>query len=107
VVDLPEKEVKELRLLDNKIAEKNEWDMDTLAIEMREVNSPLISEVFSFELNTDFLDETMHIQDVTKESLNKTQDKLDSFVDDKTAKTDSKTSVICPHCYEEFYIENR
>lgn len=103
VVDIGEKEAKELRLLDNKIAEKNEWDMDILNIEMREVSSELTKIAFDLNFDHDFVKDGMQNADVTTQQIADEKANLENLVANKSAS--EKRSVICPHCFEEFYIE--
>lgn len=101
VVDLPEKEVKELRLLDNKISELNEWDEETLAIELREVNSDVILQAFEFELSEDLLSDTLVSAPVTQVELDRAGSSVGQFENNEYQRKD----VMCPHCGGEFQIE--
>lgn len=79
VVDLPEKEVKELRLLDNKIAENNQWDFDLLKVEMLEVGNDMVLSAFADLFDEDFLKSNATVDIVTSEDLIDKKNEMDNM----------------------------
>ena len=93
--DLNTKQVKALRLMDNKSAELAEWDFDNIKAELEELKL----EEFDIDL-TGF--EIEDIEDLLKEKENIN---LDDFFEENTKpKEKEKKVLICPHCGEEIEV---
>lgn len=81
--DLSDEQVKEFRLVDNKVSEFAKWDSVKLEEELANLENSL--EEFSF----------MSITDMD----------IDSFFEEKPESAEKKPkTVICPHCGEEFEV---
>ena len=93
--DLNAKQVKALRLMDNKSAELAEWDFDNIKAELEELKL----EEFDIDL-TGF--DSIELDDLLKEEENIN---LDDFFEENTKpKEKEKKVLICPHCGEEIEV---
>ena len=101
VVDISNQEAKKLRLLDNKIAEQNEWDFEKLWIEMRELNDEFLWMVF--DMNLDNFEAWFKDLQVGTQDLSNAQEKLDNITN--KVQIDTQQKVTCPYCTEDFFIE--
>jgi ParB family chromosome partitioning protein len=94
--DLNSKQVKALRLMDNKSAELAEWDFDNIKAELEELKL----EEFDIDL-TGF--DSIELDDLLKEKENIN---LDDFFEENTKpKEKEKKVLICPHCGGEIEVK--
>jgi len=106
ITDLSEQKAKEFRIADNKIHDASEWNDDELTLEIKELNTEVLQTYFDDDLEARISDEMKQgYVGVNKEDIRDKQEELnDRFSDLEKKDNSSKVSVICPKCYEEFYI---
>ena len=80
--DLNTEQIKAFRLVDNKVAEYSEWDMDKLEEELSNINFDMTD--FGFDnINTDW-------------------DINDFFIDNEEKEEKEEKEIQCPHCKQWF-----
>lgn len=96
--EINQADAKRLRIIDNKLTEKNEWSLDNLEIELREIGDFTLAK--DFEIDLDSVGKS--ISDVTDNDLKSASETVSSTFESKEAK---KRKIICPHCAETFLID--
>jgi ParB-like chromosome segregation protein Spo0J len=107
ISDMPEKEAKEFRIVDNKIHETSKWIDNDLKIEMRQLDKEMMGNFFTeVEIESLFSDNMgENLADVTQEDVAKANAGLeDRFNELSGANAERKVEVICPKCLESFFL---
>lgn len=81
--DLTENQIKQFRLVDNKVAEQSSWNFDLLSEELEDIDIDMSE--FGFE----------KIEDIDIDSF---------FEDSEEKKEEKKETITCPYCNKEFEI---
>jgi hypothetical protein len=108
VSELDEKNAKKYRIADNKIHETSIWDNENLMIELREIGD--IDNMQTYFTNIDlgnWLDDSVgfNIAPTTqKEYEQKEQEMNTRFDTNVEVENNSKLTLMCPHCLEEFEL---
>ena len=84
--NLTEKQIKKYRLLDNKISELAEDNIENIKLELDELEDKELNELFDINLDLD--------DDIDFDNINDKDDE----------KKDKSKTVVCPNCGEEFII---
>lgn len=107
-----EKQAKEYRVIDNKVAEMSEWDMKLLIPELREFDS--LKDMTEFFPDFKFEELVANsvgngiFNDVTQQQIDDKQTLLDGkFKKLSDERNEDKVEVICPHCTESFWLEKK
>jgi len=102
--DLTEEQIKEFRLVDNRIAEMSEWDETLLKFEIRELDGEMIG--FSDEEMSKYLDTSVTYEDLTEDDMEKTKQEVEEHYKNLSdEKLERMKQIDCPHCDEEIYID--
>lgn len=80
--DLNMEQIKAFRLVDNKVAEYSEWDMDKLQEELENIN--------------------IDINDFGFDNINMDLDINDFFIDNEEKEEKKEKEIQCPHCKQWF-----
>lgn len=98
VADLPPDKVREYRVLDNRVAEYADWDMDSLVLELREFEDDLLANYFP---EVDLEVGEVEAVRVSVEDVREAEEK----VTDVGKATSMRTvEVVCPSCFHTFDI---
>lgn len=98
ICHLTDREAKVFRIEHNKIAEKNEDDIDNIKLEIREIGDEIMDGLIDIEIEEVQID----VSGVDEKQLDTAQAKMDTVWDNPDG---SKRKVFCPGCGEEFYVE--
>ena len=114
VQEVNEEKKDKIRLLDNAIGSASKFDDIKLGRELRSIKDSsteeswnTFSEVFKEDsILTDLLKTSLGsaLKPVTKETLQKAQDKVDNKFANKNVKNDNEAVVQCPKCTRDFTI---
>ncbi len=102
ISEMDEKQAKAYRLADNKIQEQSTWKMDDFVLELRDLPDVGELQIFfeDFDIDTMLAESSGgKVHTVLQEDIDKTAEKLG-----QVRPPAERTSVICPHCAEEFFI---
>jgi site-specific DNA-methyltransferase (adenine-specific) len=100
VADLPQKKVKEYRIIDNRTSEYATWTSD-LALELKEFSSPEFLDIFfpDIKLDPDFLKlSDGKTQDDINDVAANLEKKFEAFSQDR--ENEPKITIPCPNCAE-------
>jgi|TARA_R110000822_G_scaffold3883_5_gene16558 hypothetical protein len=110
ISDLNEKDCKAYRIIDNKIAEKTNWETGELMMEIREIGEiEHMQQFFDVDLDS-WLDVSVGVtvNDVTEEDVNKTRHNTDTQFQERVEKMqDSMVKITCPECLEDIEINRK
>ena len=98
VADLPPEKVREYRVLDNRVAEYSNWDMDSLVLELREFEDDLLSTYFPE------VDLEVGEVEAVRVSVEDVRDAEDQVTDVGKATAMRTVEVVCPSCFHTFDI---
>lgn len=108
IADLSEQKAKEYRIADNKTHELTIWDNDELMIELREIGNNIDMQDYFQNINLEaWLDDSVgfNITNTSQEQYEKKEHQMSNhFKDEQRAE---KTTLTCPHCYEEFQLDKK
>ena len=106
--NLTEQEAKEYRIADNKTHELTIWDNDELMIEMREIDNNIKMQDYFPNINLgNWLNDEVgfNITNTSQEEYQAEEYQMENKF--KDAPQNEKTTVTCPHCYEEFNLDKK
>lgn len=112
IIDIPKKEAQAYRIVDNKVAEANDWDLNNLKIEMRQLwdiwdMQPFFDDI---DLPTFIKDDLWQsFSDIWSDEIIKQNDKMNGKFDStESSNKDLQKSnlTICPECYHEFEVRS-
>lgn len=110
ISDLNEKDTKAYRIIDNKIAEKTNWQTDELMMEIREIGEvEEMQQYFDVDLAS-WLDVSVGVtvNDVTDNDVAKTIDRNENqFTERVESMQDSMVKITCPECLEDIEINRK
>jgi len=105
--DLTEAQIKAFRLADNKVSELAMWDMEKLDKELSDIGSDIKMDDFGFlefqKESIQSLFEEKPEEENGKEEQNQ-QGQSEYQEEGERSENQSKRSITCPHCGEEFFL---
>lgn len=102
VADLPTAKAKQYRVLDNRVGEYSDWDMDKLVVELREFENSVLADHFpDIDLELGQIANAADQYAVTEADMDAAQAK----VTQRTQTAVDTVTATCPSCYHVFELK--